>query len=140
MVGYVESLMLSLSQPGWTSLLLIDACDPSPVTVIHTPCDLLWPVSALAGAAVTRRPPITSAMTLGTTLIRLGTMSFLLLRMGPQPDGQGRMQVRLPFLQRPQQGQNCVVQRGIERPGNIVDKAVTARDNPTGAAGESGAT
>src|SRR5450759_3440095 len=88
MVGEGESLMLSLSQPGWTSLLLIDACDPSPVTVIHTPCALSWPVSALAGA-VARKPPITSATTLAIALTRLGIMSFL-LHEGRGPAGRPR--------------------------------------------------
>src|ERR1017187_9853674 len=93
MAGDVESLTLSLSQPGWTSLLLIDACNPSPVTLIHTPCAHPWPESALAGAAVAREPPITSAITLATTLMRLGIMSFLLLEgRGPNRYGRGRLQ------------------------------------------------
>ena len=48
-----------------------------PVTVIHTPCALAWPVSALAGAAATRKPPVTRVITLAITLMRLGITNFL---------------------------------------------------------------
>jgi hypothetical protein len=84
--------MLSLSQPGWTSLSLIEAVDPWPVTVIHTACALAWSLCALAGAAVASEPPNTSAMTLAKTLMPLGVLSPSFVKDGAPPDGRGRLQ------------------------------------------------